>query len=421
MPATKHYAVPKPGIPRPPLPLDHVNPHIRTIDASKPPPVKFQEIVRDGQATIVGRVKIPTPGGHAFILRRLDTGAISVTTMFRAAFPTASDEAEKGETNWIKLSFDTAGANKSGKARFAGTWVTPDVALYLADGYSLGAIIPSLAAAVPDPNTTFRRSKAQQQPTPTASPAAEPGPAPAKRRRDASPTSPIQATAQPAAVAPAPAPAPAAAPVPVETPASPPPSRGGGSPAPRRSARLRSPPATAAPQTQPLVAPGSTPKTPRSRRAVRDEMPTPAGSDETAVDEDSEAAKVAEPNMAEDIQEQKELIAKLKADRAAAKAKAKAEAEGEAEEGAPDPSEEDAEDAIGGEKRQREEEPTEYRFNFKEPGPEEVGERAVATNSRLRRLAQMPPERKSLAWGALAFAAGLGAVTFLPNLQGILF
>ena len=55
-------------------------------------------------------------------------------------------------------------------------------------------------------------------------------------------------------------------------------------------------------------------------------------------------------------------------------------------------------------------EPTEYRFNFKEPGQEEVGERAVATNSRLRRIAQMPPERKSLAWGALAFAAGLGAV-----------
>ena len=50
-------------------------------------------------------------------------------------------------------------------------------------------------------------------------------------------------------------------------------------------------------------------------------MPTPAGSDETAVDEDAEAAKTAEPNMHEDIQEQKELIAKLKAERAAAKSK----------------------------------------------------------------------------------------------------
>ena len=52
----------------------------------------------------------------------------------------------------------------------------------------------------------------------------------------------------------------------------------------------------------------------------------------------------------------------------------------------------------------------EYRFNFKEPGEEEVGERAVVTNSRVRLLSQLPPERKSLAWGALAFAAGLGAV-----------
>ncbi|KAI1796845.1 hypothetical protein LXA43DRAFT_911025 [Ganoderma leucocontextum] len=412
MPATaKHFAVPKPGVPRPPLPLDHVNAHLRTIDASKPPAVKFQEIVRDGQATVVGRVKIPTPGGHAFILRRLDTGAISVTTMFRAAFPTANEDAEKGETTWIKLSFDTSGANKSGKARFAGTWVTPDVALYLADSYALDAVIPSLANAVPDPNTTFRRSKGQQQPTPTASPAAEPGPAPAKRRREASPASPIPANAQP------PAPAPALA----ETPASPP-SRVGGSPAPRRSARLRSPGATAVPQTQPLVPPTTTPKTPRIRRAAREEHSTPAGSDETAVDEDTEAAKVAEPNIQEDIQEQKELIAKLKADRAAAKAKEEAEAEPEAEpemEEAPSPSQQEAEDAALGEKRPREEAPTEYRFNFKEPGQEEVGERAVVTNRRVRLLSQMAPERKSLAWGTLAFAIGLSAVTFLPSLQAM--
>ncbi|PIL35550.1 transcription factor [Ganoderma sinense ZZ0214-1] len=408
--AAKHFAVPKPGVPRPALPLEHVNPHLRSIDASKPPAVKFQEIVRDGQATIVGRVKIPTPGGHAFILRRLDTGAISVTTMFRAAFPTANEEAEKAETTWIKLSFDTSGANKSGKARFAGTWVTPDVALYLADSYALDTIIPSLANAVPDPNTTFRRSKGQQ-PTPTASPAAEPGPAPAKRRREASPASPIPAKAQP----------PAPAPAPVETPTSPQSSHRGGSPAPRRSARLRSPGATAVPQTQPLVPPTPT-KTPRARRAAREEHSTPAGSDETAVDEDSEAAKVAEPNMQDDIQEQKELIAKLKAERAAAKAKAIAEAEAEGEqetEEAPTPSQQEAEDAAVGEKRPREEAPTGYRFNFKEPGQEEVGERATVTNRRVRLLSQMPPERKSLAWGTLAFAIGLGAVTFLPNLQAM--
>ncbi|RPD60109.1 hypothetical protein L226DRAFT_462937 [Lentinus tigrinus ALCF2SS1-7] len=402
--AAKHFAVPKPGVSRPPLPTE-VNPHIRAMDTTKPPPVKFQEIMRDGVSTIVGRVKIPTPGGgHAFILRRLDTGAISVTTMFRAAFPTASEEAEKSEVNWIKQSFDTSGANKSGKARFAGHWVTPDVALYLAEGYHLSFIIPSLASAVPDPNTTFRRSK-NQQPTPTASPAAEPGPAPAKRRREASPAAPVAA------------PVTAPPPAPVETPVSPPPSRKATSPTPRRSTRLRSPPAASLP-TQPLVAPSVTPKTPRSRRAPREEMLTPAGSDETAVDEDAEAARIAEPKMHEDIQEQKELIAKLKADRAAAKTRqqdvtksASIETETTLVE-----TEEPA-----GTKRVREEEKTEYRFNFKEPGEGEVGERAIATNSRVRLLSQLPPERKSLAWGALAFAAGLGAVTFLPNLQGILF
>ncbi|KAI0775181.1 hypothetical protein BD413DRAFT_471506 [Trametes elegans] len=415
MPANgKHFAVPKPGIPRPPLPHDHANPHIRHLDASKPPAVKFQEIVRDGQSTIVGRIKIPTPNGHAFILRRLDTGAISLTTMFRAAFPTASDEAEKGETNWVKMSFDTSGANKSGKARFAGTWVTPDVALYVAENYSLGAIIPALAAAVPDPNTTFRRARNAQQPTPTASPVAEPGPAPAKRRREASPASLAPATnhahaAQTASES-------------VAAPISPPPSRVASSPAPRRSARLKSPSAPGTP-TQPLAAP----KTPRTRRAAREAMPTPAGSDETAVDEENaEAAKVAEPNMHEDIKEQKELIAKLKADREAAKARKQQEEE---EEVAPSPSQQATEDALtpteeepSGVKRPREEEKQELRFSFKEPGQsEEVGERAIVSNSRVRLLSQLPPERKSLAWGALAFAAGLGAISFLPNLQGVLF
>ncbi|KAI0671772.1 hypothetical protein C8Q78DRAFT_797358 [Trametes maxima] len=401
----KHFAVPKPGIPRPQLPVEHTNPNIRQLDAFKPPSVKFQEIVRDGQSTIVGRIKIPTPNGHAFILRRLDTGAISQTTMFRAAFPTATDEAEKNETNWVKMSFDAAGANKSGKARFAGTWVTPEVALYLADSYALGTIIPALAGAVPDPNTTFRRARnATQQPTPTASPTADPGPAPAKRRREASPASPALVAKEPAAVPP-----------------SPPPSRTATSPTPRRSARLKSPGANG-PSTQPLVAP----KTPRTRKAAREAMPTPAGSDETAVDEDDvKAAKVAEPDIQEDIREQKELIAKLKADREAAKAQQKQRAE----ETAPSPSQREAEKALteeeepSGTKRVREDEPKVLQFNFDKngDGAEEVGERAIATNSRVRLLSQLPPERKSLAWGALAFAAGLGAISFLPNLQGVFF
>ncbi len=41
------------------------------------------------------------PHEHAFILRRYDTGAISVTTMYKAAFPDASPEEEEREMKWV--------------------------------------------------------------------------------------------------------------------------------------------------------------------------------------------------------------------------------------------------------------------------------------------------------------------------------
>lgn len=94
--------------------------------------VKFQTIVRDGKEIVVGRLKVatvsilffltspsltdvslspyfracclqnlPAPNEHAFILRRYDTGAISVTTMFKAAFPGATEEEEEREMRWV--------------------------------------------------------------------------------------------------------------------------------------------------------------------------------------------------------------------------------------------------------------------------------------------------------------------------------
>ncbi|OCH95377.1 hypothetical protein OBBRIDRAFT_574618 [Obba rivulosa] len=414
MPAAnvKQHATPRAHLQRPKLPVEHANPHIRTMDLSKPLPVKFQEIVRDGQGTIVGRIKIPTPAGHAFILRRLDTGAISLTTMFRAAFPTASEEAERNEANWVKASFDTAGANKSGKARFAGTWVNPDVAVEIAESYSLGEVIPALAAAAPDPNVVYRRSTKTHQgmlQTPTASPATRPptsspidvGPTPAKRRREASPTASVLATHGSMAGSDV---------------GSPPPS-----PAPRRSARLKSP----VPTTNVSIL---TQKTTKVVRNVRQGTLASGGSDDTAVDEEAtEVAKVTEPSMQEDVREQQELIARLKAEKAAKEAKEVAE-KTIAEEQAAEAPVGGGEEAVAAEvlevrlqKRQREEEHTELQFAFKEPQEAAAEERTIATNRRVGRLQQMPPERKSLAWGALAFAAGLGAMSLLPNLQGILF
>ncbi|GBE87995.1 hypothetical protein BKA93DRAFT_900679 [Sparassis latifolia] len=415
MPAsTRQSTTVKIVIPRPQLPLDHINPNLKSVDLSRPPQVKFQEIIREGHATVVGRIKIPTPNGHAFILRRLDTGAISQTTMFRAAFPTASEDAERVESAWVKTSYDIAGANRSGKARFAGTWVNPDVALALADAYSLGPVIPALAQATPEPDASYRRSSKTQQSVPS-SPSVAPKlptppqsvatPNPAKRRRESSPS---QAT-------------PAAPP----TPAS---ARTTVSPGPRRSARLKSPP----PPHMPTLVSAAIPKTPKSVKAARVGVLTPAGSDETMVEDESiEVTKVAVPNMLEDIREQRELIARLKAEREAEqqameeKEKEKGEEkekeimvvstsdEGEVEMG-------DAQGERVGVKRTREDEEKPLAFNFPEGTPQKV-ERAIATNRRVRLLSDLPPQRKSLAWGALAFAAGLGAMSLLPNLQQLLF
>lgn len=116
------------------------------------------------------------------------------------------------------------------------------------------------------------------------------------------------------------------------------------------------------------------------------------GSDETVVEEeDTEVIHVARPNVEEDLREQRELVERLKSERSAAEA---------AQILAADPS-------TASTKREREDEPAEYKLDIKEPENEE---RALVSNSRVRLLRQMPPERKQLAWGALLFAAGLGAV-----------
>jgi len=106
----------------------------------------------------------------------------------------------------------------------------------------------------------------------------------------------------------------------------------------------------------------------------------------------------------QDIAEQKKLIEDLKAKR---DAEARSKAVHEADESM----EEEQEEATGTLKRVREEEEV-LKFEFKEP---EVGERVIATNRRVGRF-QMEPRTKSFAWGVAAFALGMGAVTFLPNL-----
>ncbi|KAJ2936667.1 hypothetical protein H1R20_g425, partial [Candolleomyces eurysporus] len=63
-------------------------------------------------------------------------------------------------------------------------------------------------------------------------------------------------------------------------------------------------------------------------------------------------------------------------------------------------------------KRARQDEDEPLKFQFKEP---EAEERQIATNRRVGRF-NMEPRTKSIAWGLAAFAVGMGAVSFLPNL-----
>ncbi|WVQ71670.1 hypothetical protein IAR50_001210 [Cryptococcus sp. DSM 104548] len=134
--------------------------------------VKFQTIVREGREIVVGRIKVPTPpqgtsagARHAFILRRYDTNAISLTTMYKVAFPTASDEDEKREMEWVKSSFDTRGTNggrDNAAVRLAGQWVSRQLAIHLAPAYRMEILINALARAVPDPNVAYRKSQRSQ-------------------------------------------------------------------------------------------------------------------------------------------------------------------------------------------------------------------------------------------------------------------
>ncbi|KAJ7494693.1 hypothetical protein B0H11DRAFT_913602 [Mycena galericulata] len=367
---------------RPALPVRHENAHIKDLlKVGALPPVKYQILNCQGQDILVGRLKVdtPTPSGHAFILRRFDTGAVSLTTMFRAAFPNAPEDAEKREVQWVKDTYDLTGNNGSSKdtsiTRLAGTWVSPDDALELGMSYSLGELIHLVVQAKPDPNANYRRSgnksagkdtiasppassvsQAASRTLPTPSPT-HASPNPAKRRKESSP-----APAPPAPVTPLP---------------------------PRRSTRTKSP----NPKSAPMPSMASVVKSAK-KVSRREEVATPGGSDETAVDEDGDVVEesVGTELREQDLAEQRNMIEDLKAQRAQALA---------VKHGGK------TADAPAKSKRARDDEDKKLEFEFKEP---EIGDRVIATNRRIT------PSQKSAVWGLMAFAFGVTAVSFLPNL-----
>ncbi|ORX39911.1 hypothetical protein BD324DRAFT_615485 [Kockovaella imperatae] len=151
---------------RPRLPEERRNLHLTALpeDAKI---VKFQTIVREGKEIVVGRIKVPTtgPNAHAFILRRYDTNAVSLTTMFKVAFPGATDEEERREMDWVRSSYDirdTNGGRGCDAVRLAGQWVSRHLAIHLAPAYNISELVAALARAVPDPNVAYRKSQRSQ-------------------------------------------------------------------------------------------------------------------------------------------------------------------------------------------------------------------------------------------------------------------
>ncbi|KAF9468116.1 hypothetical protein BDZ94DRAFT_843559 [Collybia nuda] len=389
---------------RPPLPVRHANPHIPlTLTSGTLPPVKYQILNCQGQDILVGRMKIetPTPSGHAFILRRFDTGAVSLTTMFRAAFPNAPEHEEKSELQWVKENHDLSGNNGGPHnpqvTRLAGTWVSPSLAQTIGDAYALGDLIKAVVEATPDPKASYRRSgKAAAVGNTTVSPA----PVVAKN------VTPAKATVKPPSKT-LPTPSPTAAPNPAkrrkESSPVPAPVPVASTPSLRRSMRTKSPAATSA-----AVAPlAPIPKTSRiAKLAPREEALTPQGSDQTVVEEDTEIIEdgiTGSELRQQDIQEQQELIKNLKKQRNVAPP-VTTTMEGEETDGGVD--------VPTKLKRAREDEEQPLKFDFKEP---EVGERAIATNNRVARF-QLEPRTRSFVWGIAAFAVGMSAVSLLPSL-----
>ncbi|SCV67886.1 BQ2448_5497 [Microbotryum intermedium] len=96
------------------------------------------------ETIVIARVKCPVPKGvPGHLIKRFDTNAISASSFFRAAFPTASIAAENAEMKYIAAhpkqfgNTKIAGRENDEAHRLSGTWIPCDKALALAEEYGL--------------------------------------------------------------------------------------------------------------------------------------------------------------------------------------------------------------------------------------------------------------------------------------------
>lgn len=132
------------------------SPHVK---AKKTYRVKTQILdLGDNHGQIgIARVKVPVPPGvPGHIIKRFDTNAVSASSMFRAAFPTATEQDEASEMRWITTGSrgkygDTAkaGNEHNETQKLSGTWIPAEHAFELAEEYSIQRFTHDLISYVP--------------------------------------------------------------------------------------------------------------------------------------------------------------------------------------------------------------------------------------------------------------------------------
>ncbi|KAG8908492.1 hypothetical protein FRB99_005850 [Tulasnella sp. 403] len=287
--------------------------------------------------------------------------------MFRACFPTAPDEAEKAETNWVKTNFDTAGSNGGGRLRLAGSWVPPSLALYLATSYSLTDILPALANAVPEAKASYRKS---------TRPGNANGPSASGFTSNASQTVVNGNTASTHGI---PTSLPPTTPKSVKSPMSKSSTKAGSPSRPPPAKRSRKS-ASPAPSTLLKSTPGKVNFTSPHRQA---DVP------------EEEEPEVPGPDPDQDIAEAKAEVARLKAEHSIVGPATPAASKKRAIEATETP-------------------PPKFDMErIEQSAMDLVQDRPIINR---RRLSNLPPTRKAAAWGSLAFLLGLGFSAALPTL-----
>ncbi|GAA5976307.1 hypothetical protein JCM10908_005451 [Rhodotorula pacifica] len=176
--------------------------------AAKLHKVKTQTLhLGDDNGTImIARVKCPVPKdvpGH--IIKRFDTNAVSASSLFRAAFPTATEDEEAVEMRWIVVGSrgqygDTAAAGMEHveSKKLSGTWIPAKHAHALATEYGIIRYArdliefaePATSSGPDTPNTTAASAREDYDDSPAVrSPKS-------KRARVASPLASKTADAQ---------------------------------------------------------------------------------------------------------------------------------------------------------------------------------------------------------------------------------